>query len=80
MYLVDILKEEVPPGVNVICYADNTLLVMTENDIPTLERKVNTALKAMTRWIELVGLNLVTAKTEAVLFTRCRWFSPPPSA
>ncbi len=73
----DILKEEVPPGVNVICYADNTLVVTVEDDIPTLERKINTALEAMTRWIKSAGLNLATAKTEAVLFTRRRRFSPP---
>ncbi len=73
----DILKEEVPPGVNVICYADDTLVVTAENDIPTLERKVHTALEAMTRCIELAGLNLATAKTEAVLFTHHRRFSPP---
>ncbi len=35
----DILKEEVSPGVNVICYEDDTLVVTVENDIPTLERK-----------------------------------------
>ncbi len=68
----NILKEEVLPGVYVIC-----LVVMAENDIPTLERRVNTALEAMTRWIESAGLNLATTKTEVVLFTcRCR-FSPP---
>ncbi len=73
----DILKEEVPPGVNFICYADDTRVVTAENDISTLERKVNTALEAMTRWIESAGLNLATAKTEAVLFTHRRRFSPP---
>ncbi len=72
----DILKEEVPPGVNVICYADDTLEVTVENDIQTLKQKVNTTLEAMTRWIESAGLNLATAKTEAVLFTHRRWFSP----
>ncbi len=75
-----ILKEEVPPGVNVICYADNTLVVTAEDDIATLERKVNTALEAMMRWIESAGLNLATTKMEAVLFTRRRRFSPPSFA
>ncbi len=73
----DILKKEVPPGANVICYADDTLVVTVENDIPTIERKVNTALEAMTHWIESARLNLATAKTEAVLFTRRHRFSPP---
>ncbi len=52
-------------------------MVMAEKDIPTLEWKVNTTLEAMTRWIESARLNLATAKTEAVLFTRRCWFSPP---
>ncbi len=74
----DILKEEVPPGVNIICYSDDTLVVTTENDVSTLEQKVNTALEAMTHWIESAGLNLAIAKkTEAVLFTHRCWFSPP---
>ncbi len=72
----DILKEEVPPGVNVICYADDTLVVTVKNDIPTLEWKVNTAQEVMTRWIKSAGLNLATTTTEAVLFTRRRRFSP----
>ncbi len=62
------------------CYVDDTLVVTAENDIPTLERKVNTAQEAMIHWIELAGLNLATMKMEAVLFTRHRQFSPPPSA
>ncbi len=41
-----------PPGVYVICYVDDTLVVTAENDIPTLERKVNTTLEAMTHWID----------------------------
>ncbi len=73
----DILKEEVPSGVNIICDADDTLVVTAENDIPTPERKVNTTLEAMTRWIELAGLNLATTNTEVVLFTRHCQFSPP---
>ncbi len=51
-------------------------MVTVESDIPTLERKVNTTLEAMTRWIESAGLNLATMKAEAVLFTCHRWFSP----
>ncbi len=35
----DILKEEVPPRVSIICNADNTLVVTTEVDIPILEQK-----------------------------------------
>ncbi len=67
----EILKEEVPPGVN------DTLVVTAEDDISMLKWKVNTTLEAMTHWIESAGLNLATTKTEAVLFTRRCWFSVP---
>ncbi len=72
----NILKEEVPLAVSIICYTANTLLVTAEDDIPMLERKVNTTFEAMTHWIELARLSLATTKTEAVLFTRCCWFGP----
>ncbi len=52
-------------------------MVTAQNDIPTLEWKVNIALEDMTRWIKSAGLNLATPKMEAVLFTRHRRFSPP---
>ncbi len=51
----DILKEEVPLGVSIIWYADDTLVVMAENDIPMLEWKVNTTCEAITRWTESAG-------------------------
>ncbi len=50
---------------------------MTEDDIPTLERKVNTTPEAMTHWIESAGLSVATTNTEVVLFTYCCRFSPP---
>ncbi len=73
----DILKEEVPPRVSIICYAEETLMVTAKNDIPTLEWKVNTTLEAMTCWIESARLSLAATKTEAVLFTLHHWFSSP---
>ncbi len=51
----DILKEEVRTGVSIICYAEDTLVVMGEDDIPILEWKVNTTLEDMTHWIEAAG-------------------------
>ncbi len=44
-----ILKEEVPPGVTIICYSDDTLVVMAEDDIPMLEWKVNITLDQVSR-------------------------------
>ncbi len=48
----DILKVDVPCEVSIICYADDNLMVMAEDDIPMLEWKVNTTLEAITCWIE----------------------------
>ncbi len=59
----DILKEELPPWVSIICYANDTLVVTVEDDIPMLEQKMNTILEAMTCWIESVRLSLATTKT-----------------
>ncbi len=67
----NILKEKVPLGVSVICYVDDPLVVMAEDDISILKRKVNTVLEVMTRWIEPARLSLATMKMEVVLFT-CR--------
>ncbi len=70
----NILKEDVPLGVSIICYTDDTLVVTAEDDIPMFEWKVNTALEAMICWIELAGLSLATTNMEAVQFThRCRF-------
>ncbi len=33
----DILKENIPPGVRIICYADDSQVVMVEDDIPMLQ-------------------------------------------
>ncbi len=74
--LDDIVKEKVPPWVSIICYANNTLVVTEEDNISTLERKVNTILETMTHWIESARLSLATTKTEVVLFTGHHQFSP----
>ncbi len=55
-------------------------MIMAEDDISMLERKANTALEAMTHWIELAGLGLATTKMEAGLFTLSSIKFLPPSA
>ncbi len=41
----DILKEDISLRVSIICYADDTLVVTAEGDIPMIDWKVNTILK-----------------------------------
>ncbi len=52
------------------------MVVIAEDDIPMLGWMVNTALKAMSCWIESVGLSLVAMKVEVMLFTHHCWFNP----
>ncbi len=65
----EILKEDVPPGISIVRYNNDSLVVTAEGDIPMLEWKVNTALEAMTCCIESAGQSVATMKMEAVLFT-----------
>ncbi len=46
--LDNVLKEEVPPVVSIICYANDNQVVTAKDDIPMLDWKLNTALEAMT--------------------------------
>jgi hypothetical protein len=73
----DLLKVELPPGVQLICYADDTLVVGCADTIEEVESRVNQALDAVTRWIESAKLQLAVEKTEAILFTNRRKFKPP---
>ncbi len=74
----EILKEDVPLAVSIICYIDDTMVVMVEDNIPMLEWKVNITLEAMTCWIESARLSLAITNMEVVLFTCHHWFSSLP--
>ncbi len=74
----NILKEDAPPCVSIICYTDDTQVITTEDDISVLEQKTSTALVAMTCWVKSAGLSLVATKMKVVLFTHYWQFSPPP--
>ncbi len=68
----DSLKEDIPLVVNIIWYINDTLVVTAEDNISMLKQRVNTALEAMTCWIESARLSLATTRMEVVLFTHHR--------
>ena len=70
-------KIKLPPRVQLICYADDTLVLGSADTVAEVETKVNQALEAVTRWIESTGLSLTVEKTEAIIFTTRRKFNPP---
>lgn len=72
-----VLRVPTPPGTNVICFADDTLMVAEGKTIPELEVRANEAVETVTRWIEQAGLCLSVEKTEAVLFTHRYKYTPP---
>mgnify|MGYP000971892805 CR=1 FL=1 len=55
-----------------ICYADDTLVIGSVDTIAEVESKINKALDAVTRRIELAGFNVAVEKTEATWFTNHR--------
>ena len=55
-----ILKLQLPPGVQLICYADEAYSL------------VNQMLEAATTWIKLAGLKVAAQKIEEVLSTESR--------
>ena len=72
-----ILRLKLPAGVQLICYADDTLVVCTGETVAEVESRVNQVLEALTSWIESAKMKLAVEKTEAVLFTRRRKYDLP---
>ena len=72
-----IFKVRLPPGVKLICYADDILMVCTAETILAVERRVNRAIEVVTRWIESARLELAVDKTVAILFTTRRKSKSP---
>ena len=72
-----IFKVKLPPGVQLICYADDTLVVGVADTVDEVENRVNRALDDVTRWIESAGLTVAAEKTEAILFTKRRKYREP---
>ncbi len=73
----DILMKDIPPGVSIICYINDTQVVTAEDDIPMLKRKINTALEAMTHWIDQAGLSSATIRRKWCCLHSYGQFSPP---
>ncbi len=64
----NILKEDITLVVNMICYANNILVVTAKDDIYMPKWKLNATLETMICLIKSAGPILATAKMEAVLF------------
>ena len=64
----DIFQLVLPPGCEIIAFADDTLLTITARQYNTLHANTNTALATLSDWAETKKLKFNATKTEAVFF------------
>ena len=64
----DMLKIKLPPGAEIVAFADDVGLVITGNTLEEIQRIFGECYEAVQRWMGSVGLKLAEHKTEAVLF------------
>lgn len=72
LFYDDLLRLHFPPGVNLVCFADDLAVVVTAHNADLLEEVANPALAVVNRWMEANGLEIAPAKSEAVILTR-KW-------
>jgi len=65
-----VLRVQLPRGVELIRFADYTLVVACGNSSAEVEGTTNTALRIVAGEISSLELSLATDKTEAIMFLR----------
>lgn len=64
-----LLKQKLPEGVEIIAFADDVAVVVTECHKNLLEEKLEMAFGIVKEWMQKNGLTLAEHKTEAIVFT-----------
>jgi len=72
-----VLKTAIPPGSQIICYADDTLIVTGAGSWEEAITTSNLAVTCVVRSIERLGLRVAPEKTEATFFFRGIRVCPP---
>lgn len=65
-----LLRSEMPPGVEVVAYADDILLVVSSKTVEDAKLRATLAYNIVRDWTKEQGLKLAPAKTEALLISR----------
>ncbi len=73
----DIFDLDNSQDIQVIGFADDTNLMITSNNIETLETKVNNTLILINEWAVKSKLSFNVNKTQCVLFTKNQKFNKP---
>ena len=63
------LKIKLPPGAEIVAFADDAGLVITGKTLEEIQRIFGECYEAVQQWMRSVGLKLADHKTDAVLFT-----------
>lgn len=64
--VLDLANKDV--NCNILCYADDTLIVVTGNNLTRTRIRTCVAAGKVIDWIGKIGLAVATEKTEAILF------------
>lgn len=72
-----LLNLALPEGSSVIGFADDVAVVATARTTQTVEILINESMRRANGWLRANGLELALHKTEAVLITDKRLFTPP---
>lgn len=73
----DLLRLDLPEGTTIIGFADDVGIVVEARNTKLLELRTNDALRKVGGWLTANGLEAAAHKTECVLLTRKRVFTPP---
>jgi len=74
-----VLRTALPTGCRLLCYADDTLVLARGGDWMEARDAANTALRAVVRSINSMGLEVAPHKTEAMFFYNKAAGKPPPT-
>lgn len=73
----DLLRLETTEGTTIIGFADDVGIVVEASTTTLLEVRMNDSLTKVEEWLTANGLEAAAHKTECVLLTRKRLFTPP---
>ena len=68
---------DLPAGTTIVGFADDLLVVCAADGVRIPELRINESLWWVNRWLDARGLEMTLEKTEALLVTEKRSFSPP---
>lgn len=65
-----VLRMPTPVNCDIVCYADDTLIIAGDRNMKEVINKTNIVINAIARKISYMGLQVAAEKTEAIRFRR----------